>query len=60
MQVWFGEHLMAEYAASPGVADAYQSAMTPRFAGLRVTVDDEVSGCERPMPCERLWDTIPP
>lgn len=58
--MWFGEHLVAEYAASPVVADAYQSSITRRFAGLRVTVDDEVSGRERPMPCERLWYTIPP
>ena len=60
VRVWFGEHLVAEYVASRAAADAYTSAMTQRFAGLLVTVDDEVSGRERPMPCERLWDTIPP
>jgi hypothetical protein len=39
VKVWFGEHVIAEYASDPVTALRYQAAMTRRFASLRVTIE---------------------
>lgn len=39
VRVWFGEHVIAQYKAEPGLAARYAHAMARRFAGLRVTND---------------------
>lgn len=54
--VWFGGHAIAEYRAGADAAAKYATAVGRRFAGLRITVDTELTGTERPMPCERLWE----
>jgi hypothetical protein len=59
VRVWFGSHVIADYSAAADVADDYVTATERRFAGLKVTVDDELTGDERPMPCERLWAVTP-
>ena len=58
--VWFGEHQIAAYSAAPAAAENYVSAMRDRFSGLTVAVDDNLTGTERPMPCELLWGVLPP
>lgn len=60
VRIWFGQHLVAEYAASPTAANGYSAAMRERFSGLTVTVDDDLDGAERQMPAERLWRILPP
>jgi len=37
VQVWFGEHVIAQYQAEPALATRYEQAMKRRFASLRVT-----------------------
>lgn len=61
VRVWFGEHVIADYRATPDLAERYAHAMARRFAGLRVTNDPVPSagGPKPPLPGERLWD-IPP
>ena len=59
VRVWFGRHLIATYAAGPAAAHDYSESIATRFAGLLVTIDDELAGNERPMPGERLW-SLPP
>jgi hypothetical protein len=39
VRVWFGEHVIADYAAEPVKAIRYQPAMTRRFYSLRVTIE---------------------
>ncbi|TDD20764.1 hypothetical protein E1218_21930 [Kribbella turkmenica] len=39
VRVWFGEHVIADYAAEPATAIRYQTAMTRRFYSLRVTIE---------------------
>lgn len=55
VRVWFGEHIIADYTAEPAEAIRYQSGMTQRFAGLRITVeqvtpaaDEDAATRERP------------
>ena len=60
VRVWFGEHQIAAYSAAPAAADAYAAATRDRFGGLTVTVDNDLTGTEQPMPCELLWGILPP
>jgi hypothetical protein len=60
VRVWFGDYPIADYSADRSVAEHYAEAMRRRFYGLRVTVDDELCGSERPVPAERLWTALPP
>ncbi len=39
VRIWLGDHLIAEYVAEPDRASRYQRVMTPKFTGLRITVD---------------------
>ncbi|UYM05855.1 hypothetical protein [Solicola gregarius] len=58
VRVWFGQHVLADYAAEPAVADRYADAMRQRFMGLRVTSeplpDNESEAA--PLPSERMWE----
>lgn len=60
VQVWHGEHLLAEYAASETLAGQYVEVMNRHFLGLRLTVDADLSGAERPLPAARLWEVVAP
>lgn len=64
VRVWFGTHVVAEYAAVPHLTARYEDAMRRRFAGLRVTSeelagDQAARGAIRPLPSERLWELMP-
>lgn len=58
IRVWFGEHVLADYAAEPAVAGRYARMMEQRFMGLQVTSDplpdNQVSA--EPLPRERMWE----
>lgn len=60
VQVWFGEHLLHDYRAGAKAAEEYAAAIGRRFAGLRVTVDSEVTAAMQQLPCEQLWDVLTP
>lgn len=57
--MWFGRHVIATYVAEPSAAERYARAMGQRFAGLRVTVDDQSSRFDPRLP-ERVWWDRPP
>lgn len=61
VQVWFGSHVIADYTATPDLAERYAVAMGRRFAGLKVTNDPIplTAAPKEPLPGERLWE-IPP
>lgn len=56
--VWFGHHVMFRHSAAADIAEEYADAMSRRFAGLRVEIDDEPADGLRPLPCTRLWETL--
>ncbi|UPK73787.1 hypothetical protein MU582_15265 [Nocardioidaceae bacterium SCSIO 66511] len=58
IRVWFGNHVLADYAAEPAVASRYADAMRQRFMGLRVTSDPLPVGkrAAEPLPSERMWE----
>jgi hypothetical protein len=43
VQVWFGEHLIADYIGDPAAAAKYEAGMRRRFLSLRVTNQPAVS-----------------
>lgn len=55
VRIWLGDHLIAEYVAEPDRASRYQRVMTPKFTGLRITVDGAASGTASELPSEQLW-----
>lgn len=59
VRLWFGSHVIAAYVADPGEADRYAQAMARRFAGLRVTIDDQPSRFDPILP-GRVWWDLPP
>jgi hypothetical protein len=59
VRIWFGDHLVVEYAAEPERAHQYAEAMRRRFAGLRVTVDTASVAEVAPLPAEDLWTLTP-
>lgn len=59
VRVWFGPHMIAVYAADPELA-AYLAVMRGHFTGLQVTIDEDLTGVERPLPAARLWDAVAP
>lgn len=63
VRVWFGEHVVADYAAEPDRAAQYEEAMQRRYAGLRVTNEllplTRLSGPPPALPGERLWELTP-
>ena len=59
VRIWLGELLIAEYVAEPDRASRYQRVMTPKFSGLRITIEPMaggpgVGGAELPT-TEQLW-----
>ncbi|MDN5854990.1 MAG: hypothetical protein L0K86_19490 [Actinomycetia bacterium] len=58
IRVWFGEHVLADYAAEPAVADRYAEAMRQRFMGLRVTSDPlpDDQATKEPLPTKQMWE----
>ena len=57
VRIWLGDHLIAEYVAEPDRASRYQRIMTPKFTGLRITVDNAATaGSVSELPSsEQLW-----
>jgi hypothetical protein len=55
VRIWLGDHLIAEYVAEPDRASRYQRVMTPKFTGLRITVDNAPTGKASELPSEQLW-----
>jgi hypothetical protein len=55
VRIWLGDHLIAEYVAEPDRASRYQRVMTPKFTGLRITVDNAATGQASELPSEQLW-----
>lgn len=63
IRIWLGDLLVAEYTAEPDQASRYQRVMTPRFAGLRITIEPispeagEAAGAATAvrLPKEQLW-----
>ena len=56
VRIWLGDHLIAEYTAEPDRASRYQRVMTPKFTGLRITVDNAGGGGASELPrSEQLW-----
>jgi len=55
VRIWLGDHLIAEYTAEPDRASRYQRVMTPKFTGLRITVDNAATGKASELPSEQLW-----
>jgi hypothetical protein len=60
VRVWFGPHVIAVYAADQALATAYLDVMRGHFAGLQFTIDEDLTGAERPLPAARLWDAVAP
>jgi hypothetical protein len=59
VRVWFGRHAIATYTAGPDDAERYASAMAQRFAGLRITIDDQPSHLDPLLPERVWWDRAP-
>jgi hypothetical protein len=59
VRIWLGDLLIAEYVAERERASRYQRVMSPRFTGLRITVEpaDAEAGqtSAARLPNERLW-----
>jgi hypothetical protein len=55
VRIWLGDHLIAEYVAEPDRASRYQRVMTPKFTGLRITVDNAATCQASELPSEQLW-----
>lgn len=59
MRVWFGHHVVCEYAATSDRAERYAEAMSRRFVGLKVTIERDHDGRPPPLPAERMWELVP-
>lgn len=55
IRVWFGAHVLDAYQADATVADHYAELTQRRYAGLRVTIDDQTDGTATALPERRLW-----
>lgn len=55
VRVWFGDQIICSHEAEPEQALRYAALMAQRFAGLRVTVDDQPQESDRTLPEETLW-----
>lgn len=56
VRVWFGNEVICSHVADPLEAERYAALMAKRFAGLRITVDDEAGGDDPALPHELLWE----
>jgi hypothetical protein len=61
VRVWFGEHVIGDYWATPELAERYAAALRSRFKGLRVTNEPLSSGDKNPapLPAEHWWQVMP-
>lgn len=61
VRVWFGRHLVCEYADTSDLAKQYAEAMGRRFLGVKVTVEVAGAHGRRPprLPAERMWELVP-
>lgn len=56
MRLWFGPHLLGEYAANVETARLYADVMAFQFDGLRVTIGRPMTNqALEPLPPQRLW-----
>lgn len=56
VRLWFGPHLLGEYATDAGKAQTYADVMAFQFHGLRVTTGwPETGQVLEPLPPRRLW-----
>lgn len=56
IEVWFGDQIVASHQAPAWQARRYVTLMGRRFAGLRITIDEEPTGREPALPHELLWE----
>lgn len=56
VRVWFGDHVISDFAGDTERADAYATLVRQRFAGLRVTVENDPPPTARALPNRRLWE----
>lgn len=56
VRVWFGTEVICCHVADRARAQRYAALMAQRFAGLRVTIEDEPSADDPELPHELLWD----
>lgn len=59
VRLWFGQHVLHDYRADGDVARRYAKEIGRRFAGLKITIDSEVSTDMPQLPCEQLWTLTP-
>jgi|Tabmets5t2r1_1033131.scaffolds.fasta_scaffold27954_3 hypothetical protein len=57
VRVWFGSEVICSHEADPCQAQRYAMLMSRRFAGLRVTIDDQPGARDTALPDELLWDS---
>jgi hypothetical protein len=59
VRIWLGDLLIAEYVAERDRASRYQRVMTPKFTGLRITIEPLATGprdgAAAELPSEQLW-----
>lgn len=62
VRVWFGSHVIANYRATPDLADRYAAAMERKFFGLTVTNEPlpiAPAATTAPLPGQIMWDVAP-
>lgn len=59
VRVWFGHHIVCEYADTSDRAERYAEAMSRRFRGLNVTIERDRGRRPPPLPAERMWELVP-
>jgi hypothetical protein len=56
IQVWFGDEVICSHQAPALEARRYVTLMGRRFAGLRITIDDQPTMRDPELPHELLWE----
>jgi hypothetical protein len=59
VRVWFGHHVVCEYADTSDLAERYAEAMSRRFLGVKVTIESNFDQRPPPLPAERMWELVP-
>lgn len=59
VRVWFGHHVVCEYADTSDLAERYADAMGRRFRGLKVTIERDHGRQLPPLPAQRMWELVP-
>lgn len=55
-QVWFGDQVINSYTATAPEARRFVTMMGRRFAGIRITVDGQVTGSDPLLPQQLEWE----